>query len=108
MAKFYGKIGFGVTEELENEPGIFTTHTSITEKSYRGDVTKLGRRLETGNEANDSFKVTNRISIVANPFAYANIYNIKYVVYLGVKWEVTSMSIEQPRIVLTLGGVYSA
>lgn len=102
MAKFYGKIGYSITEETI--PGVW--EPKITERKYIGDVLENGRRWEAGDGVNDDMTITNKISIIADPFANQNIGAIRYVEYLGQKWKIRSADIAYPRIILTLGGVY--
>lgn len=102
MAKFYGMIGFGITEE--KAPGVW--QTSVTPKPYYGDVIENVRKWETTENVNDDFNITNKISIVADAFAYQNIGAMKYVEYLGQKWKIRQATISQPRIVLALGDLY--
>ena len=32
---------------------------------------------------------------------------MKYVTYMGVKWKVENISVQFPRLVLSLGGIYN-
>ena len=50
---------------------------------------------------------TNKISILADPFAYQNFSNIKYVEYMDALWNVESIEVQQPRLILNVGGVYN-
>lgn len=103
MAKFHGIVGFINT--VETEPGV---HEEVpTERTYFGDVTKNARGLQSSNNVNDNVSVSNIISISADEFAIQNFYNIRYVVFMGVKWKVSNADVQMPRIVLTLGGVYN-
>lgn len=102
MAKFYGPIGFGLTQETV--PGVY--RNSIIEKNFYGDVLINNRRLENSGNLNDNINVSNRISIVANPWAINNMYDIKYVIYKGKKWKVITVEDNYPRLLLTLGGLY--
>lgn len=106
MAKWSGKIGFSIEEEVR--PGVWKSD-SIIEKSYRGDVLRVTRRTEgNADSTNSDININAEISIVANPFAMENLYAIKYVKYLGAAWTITSVDASQyPRIVLSLGGVYN-
>lgn len=104
MAKYYGKIGYGT----DKETAVDVWEPDIIERPYFGDVIQMGHRWESGESINDNMRVTNKISIVADPFACQNFHLIRYVTWLGTKWKVTDISIEYPRILLTLGGVYNA
>lgn len=102
MAKFYGTIGFAVTEEVK--PGVWKEH--IKEIAYSGDLVRSSRRLESVNQVNDNVNLSSDISIVADPFAYQNFHSIRYVTYLGVKWKVSNVDVQYPRLILSTGGVY--
>ena len=103
MAKYYGSVGYEDT--VETDSGIF--EETITERQYYGDVIRNNRRLENSGEVNDSINVTNQISIVADPYAIQNFWKIRYATFMGQKWKVKDVSVEQPRLILTLGGLYN-
>lgn len=103
MARFCGMIGYGITEETS--PGVYEPRT--VERMYYGDVTRNNRNWENGEGLNDDFNISNVFSIVADQFAYANLYAMKYVEYLGTKWKIKSVDVERPRLILTVGGVYN-
>lgn len=103
MARFYGTVGYSETKETV--PGVW--EEQITERNYSGEVRKISKRWQSGESLNDDLVVSNEISIVADPFAFNNFHNIRYVVWMGVKWKVSRMDVQRPRITLTLGGVYN-
>ena len=103
MAKFYGVIGYAVTEETE--PGIYEER--IVEKEHFGDVIRNTRRLSNAAKVNDDITISNQISIVADPFANNNFHSMRYVLFMGSKWKVTEVEVQYPRLILTLGGVYN-
>ena len=103
MARFYGTVGYSETKETE--PGIW--EELITERKYSGDVLKISKRWQSGESLNDDLVINNEISILADPFAFNNFHNIRYVEWMGVKWKVSKMEIQRPRITLSLGGVYN-
>lgn len=102
MAKFHGEIGYGL--ETEIRAGVWDT--VITEKSYFGDVLKNTRQLRENGEVNPDITVQNSISIVADAYANEHFFAMKYVMWQGVRWDVVDVSVEPPRLVLRLGGVY--
>ena len=85
MAKFYGVIGYAVTEETE--PGIYEER--IVEKEHFGDVIRNTRRLSNVAKVNDDITISNQISIVADPFANNNFHSMRYVSFMGSKWKVS-------------------
>lgn len=101
--KFYGSIGYAETKETS--PGVW--EEIITEKSYYGDVLQLNRKLESGNHLNDDININNKISIVSDPFAYENFHLMRYILWMGVKWKVTNVEVQYPRLILTIGGEYN-
>lgn len=103
MAKFYGKVGFGTT--VETSPDIW--EVSIQEKPYYGDVVRRTQRWQSGDKVNDDWTVNQDISIVADPFAIEHFFEIRYVVWRGVAWKVTSVDPQFPRLILSLGGIYN-
>ena len=105
MAKYYGKIGFATTVEDPEGSGIWKN--KITPRSYKMDVLNNVRRLEATESVNDDINISNRISIVADPYAKLNFHSIRYAEYLGSKWKVSSVEVAYPRLTLNLGGLYN-
>ena len=103
MNKFYGKIGYAISEETV--PGVWVER--IVERSYYGDVIRNIRRLQSSENLNDDINVSNEISIVADAFANQNFHSMRYVEYMGTKWKVSSIEVKYPRLILTIGGVYN-
>lgn len=101
--RFFGEVGYG--ESTETSPGVW--EFVITERNYRGDVVRNTRRLESGETLNDNILVNNSISIVADDHANEHFFKIKYVVWQGIRWTVSSVEVKPPRLILNLGGVYN-
>lgn len=105
MARFYGKVGY--IETVETEPGSGVWQEQATERGYYGDVLRDSKRWERGEGVNDNLNVSNRISIVADPYAFRHFFAIKYVEWMGAFWKVETVEVERPRLILTIGGVYN-
>ena len=106
MARFFGAVGYG--QDVESPPGSGKWVHDITERNYRGDVVRSGRRQEIGDDVNPDISSDVSISIVADDHAVKHFHMIKYVRYGGVAWSVTSVdSSRRPRLILNLGGVYN-
>ena len=103
MAKFHGKVGYGTT--VESSPGVFTDE--IVEYDYFGDVIRNSRALTQGDQLNLNLSVGNSISIVADAYAREHFFAIRYVVWAGVLWTVSSVDVQSPRLILQLGEVYN-
>lgn len=104
MAKWAGKIGFVHTEETF--PGVWAE--IVEERLYGGDflTNKTGWQAAS-DQVNDNVRINHQISIIADSYATMNLSMIRYVEFLGNKWKVTDISIEYPRLILSVGGVYS-
>ena len=103
MAKFCGMVGYGFDEETALDVHEYKT----IERKYYGDVTRNSRRWEQGIDVNDDLNINNMIEIVADPYAFAHFFAIKYVEWMGTKWKVTNVEVRRPRLILTIGGVYN-
>lgn len=104
MAKFYGELGFAQTKETN--PDVWTE--KIVTRSYTGEILRNNRRLQpTQSSINDNINVSNKISIIADPYAFQNFFSIRYVTYMGSKWKVTDVEVQMPRLILSLGGLYN-
>lgn len=105
MAKFYGAIGYGVSKEDPIDSGIWVDE--IIEHNYYGDITRRSRRTRESDNLNDDIIVDNEISIVADRYATEHFFNIKYIVWEGVRWTVSNVVVQPPRLILYLGKVYN-
>lgn len=103
MAKYYGLVGYAVTEETS--PGVWTNQ--IVERPYKGEVIRRRSMWQNANQVNDDLNISNEISILADPYAYQNFSRIKYVQYMGTMWKVTAVEVQRPRLILTIGGVWN-
>lgn len=101
--KFFGPIGYA--ETLESTPGVWTK--KITEVNAYGDVIRNSRGLSDGDKVNNDLTVGNSISIVADPYANEHFFAIQYIKWQGALWTVSNVSVEPPRLVLRLGGLYN-
>lgn len=103
MARYYGVIGFA-DGSVETVPGVWDE--VIVERPYFGDVTRNTRRLQSGEYVNDNITISNEISIVSDPYALHNFHAIRYISWMGTKWKVTSVEVQYPRLILSIGDEY--
>ena len=104
MAKWFGVIGYAVTEETY--PGVW--EEKIVERNYFGDLLRINRRLQPSSEKlNDDIDISNEISIVSDPFAMDNFHSMRYAEFGGAKWKISNVEVQYPRLRLTIGGVYN-
>ena len=103
MARFCGNVGFAVSVEREHS----VCEDTVTERNYFGDVLQFSSRHASSDKVLDYLTLGNRISIVADAFANEYFHSIKYVEYMGARWEVTDVTVQRPRLILNFGGVYN-
>ena len=109
MSKYSGVIGFAIPVEVK--PGVWDD--LIEEKPYKGDILQNARRWQEEirqdkQSINDNLKVDNRMSLIADAYLYSHLPAIKYLTWMGVRWKVSNVEINRPRIILTIGDVYNA
>jgi|SRR5690606_3063884 len=103
MARFHGVVGYGAT--VEQRPGVWVDE--IIERPYFGDVIQNAFKQENVEKINQDLGVNNSISIVADAYANEHVSAIRYVQWAGALWEVASVTVQRPRLILRLGGVYN-
>lgn len=103
MAKFYGEVGYGVPQETA--PSVWTD--VITEVTYYGELLRNDRRVNYDESVNPQITTNNSVSIVADAYAMEHFHAIRYVRWAGVLWTADSVQVQSPRLVISLGGVYS-
>lgn len=103
MAKYYGFVGYAEMQET----ALDVWQEVIVEREAIGDVLKNTRRWVGDDHLNDDLVINNKLSILADPYAYQNFHSIRYATYMGTKWKVTNVEVAYPRLILDLGGVYN-
>lgn len=101
--KYRGAIGF--VEVVEKRPGVKTTQP--VEYWYSGDVLKRSVRFQNGESVNEAISPQNQISILADAYARSHVGSMRYVKWMGTAWKVTEVTMQHPRLILTLGGQYN-
>lgn len=103
--KFVGEIGFW-EKDVETTPGVWKPE--IVERHYTGDMLRNINRFQSTTESqNETFTISNKVSIIADLYAREHYQSIKYVIQNGTKWKVSSVEVAYPRLVLEIGGVYN-
>ena len=103
MAKFYGNIGYA--EQVEVRPGVWDEQ--IVERPYYGDLMRNTNVNQSPTGVNPNINISNNISVVADLYATKNTQYMRYVEFMGAKWQITNIEIQYPRIILTVGGIYN-
>ena len=105
MAKYCGVIGFSNTSNSEERPDVWTD--TPVKKKYYGDIIKNYKRNEQGLGINDNITINNQISILADPYARENFHNMLFAEFMGTFWKVSSVEVQYPRLIISLGGIYN-
>lgn len=103
MNKYYGNIGF--VEFVETSLDIW--EEQIVDRAYYGDILKNSRRWSGGEGINDDLTISNRISIISDKYLRENLQNIRYIEWNHVKWKVTSIEVNYPRVIFDVGKVFN-
>lgn len=109
MTKFTGLVGY-VTQE-ETAPGVWSPVESP--KMMRGDIIRQsstngnGERVRDTGKVNDDISLNHRVSLLGDAYAFDKYYNIKWIMIDNLKWEVSSVEIQRPRIIVSLGGLWN-
>lgn len=104
MARWHGKVGYTVTAKVE--AGLYEEE-EVMVREYSGDYSGFAWQNQNSGGINDNLVISGTVSVVADQFAYQNCSNISYVEVEGIKWKVTKIEPQHPRLILSLGGVYN-
>lgn len=102
MARWYGEIGYA--ETMETSPGVW--EEVVIHRMYTGDMNSLSRAVRNSGGINDNVEIGMELSIVSDPYALSNFSNMRYAEYLGTRWKIRNVSVQYPRLVLSLGEEY--
>lgn len=103
MAKFAGLVGY-VTQE-ETVPGVWSQVE--TPRRMRGDIIRQSSNNQNDDKVNSDVSLAHRVSLVGDAYTFSNYYNIKWIEVDGYKWEVSSVEIQRPRLIVSLGGPWN-
>src|SRR6185437_16034519 len=103
MARFSGLVGY-VTQE-EKRPGVWSP-VEIP-KMMKGDIIIQSSSSQNGNKVNSDITLSHRVSLMGDAYAFGNYYNIKWVMIDGRKWQVSSVEVQRPRIIVSVGGLWN-
>lgn len=102
--KYSGKIGFWIGD-VEVKPGKF--RPEIVEKQYKGDLKRKFLRWDSSGNQNDDLTTSNQIEIIADLYMTANFMSVRYVTFHGKRLLVKNVTIDYPKAILEIGGVYN-
>lgn len=101
MARFSGLVGYG--QQVETVPGVW--EDVIKERFMRGSY--IGQNVNNKDSGvNDEIDFNHRISLVGDAYAFDNYFNMKWIHVDGAKWSISSVQLQRPRLIVSLGGIY--
>lgn len=103
MARYSGIVGF-VTQS-ESVPGVWSSVEKS--KTMKGDIIRGGANIQNDGKINSDVTFNHRISLIGDAYAFANYYNLKWIKVDGIKWSVSSVEVQRPRIIVSLGGLWN-
>jgi hypothetical protein len=109
MARFAGFVGY-VTQE-ESVPGVWSTVENSV--MMQGDIIRQSSSVQndsrmTSAKVNSDISLNHRVSLLGDAYAFGNYFNLRWIEVDGRKWEVSSVEIQRPRIIVNLGGLWNA
>ena len=103
MAKFAGLVGY--VTQAETVPGVWSPVEQT--RMMKGDFYMESSRHQNGDKVNKDIALNHRVSLVGDAYTFENYYAIRWIEIEGVKWEVTSIEVKRPRLIVNIGGLYN-
>lgn len=97
------KIGSG--ESVEVRPGIW--EDVITEVSYLAEVRQRTEAFSTADSVLPQYRTTTSVSVLTDRTLRLDNSDLRYVLYGGVRWSISSAVHEPPRLTLFVGEEYN-
>lgn len=104
MARYSGLVGY-VTQE-ETVPGVWSPVENP--RTMKGEIIRQSSTNPDHGKINSDISLNHRVSLWGDAYAFDSYYAIKWIQIDGRKWEVTSVEIKRPRIIVTVGGLWNA
>ena len=100
--KWYGEIAF--SGQVETEPDSFEER--LIKKKFMGDMLRSHNINDSNTNINIDVSLSNQLSVLLDPFLQNNFHKIVYVEFMGTKWTVSSVDIQDRRLLITFGKLY--
>ena len=101
------KVTAGYIYTAESFEGSGVYEENEVTRSYAADTIKKRSSWPSADKQNDDISFNNELSIIADGYAFNNFQFLKYVIFKGTKWEVSSVELDYPRLIVSFGGVYN-
>ena len=103
MAKYHGKIGYIIL--TEERPGVWKD--KAIEREVYGDFLEDRANIQQADKISKNISMSGRLVVMIDKFAMTNFQHIRYAMFMGTAWSVTSVRPAYPKLHLTLGDMYN-
>lgn len=104
MARYFGKVGYAIQTEVR--PSVW--EDKIFERDHHGETIDLSFRHQSSpDQVSKNLMLNMDFEIIASPFAIKHLSCMRYITYMGTRWEITTVSCDPPRIHIKVGGIYN-
>lgn len=103
MAKYHGKIGYIMPVEVRE--GVWKEKP--IEKEAYGDFLEDRTNVQNADKVSKNISLSGRLVVMIDQFAMTNFQHIRYAMFMGTAWSVTSVRPAYPKLHLTLGEMYN-
>lgn len=109
MSKFAGLVGY-VTQE-ESVPGVWTPVETL--RRMKGDFIRKSSTNGNGNhiadtgKINDDVTLNHRVSLIGDSYAFNNYLDLKWIQIGGRKLQITTVELQRPRVIVSVGGLWN-
>lgn len=73
----------------------------------KGDIIKQSSTVQNGDKVNSDVTLNHRVSLLGDAYAFDKYFNLKWIEVDGRKWEISSVEVQRPRLIVSLGGLWN-
>jgi hypothetical protein len=97
-------VSLGLAEARQVRPGVW--EDEITEVPKLADIQQRTETFNVEGNIIPEYKTTTTVSVLSQGVIKPDYTNLRYVLYAGERWIVTSINHAPPRLTLFIGEVY--